>query len=64
MILLTDLCQEGIFRKTGSVSRQQELKFLINQLKPVNLDDFTAHDVASVLKSILADLPEPLLTDV
>lgn len=61
---LEDLCQEGIFRKTGSVSRQQELKFLVNQLKPLNLDEFTCHDVASVMKSILADLPEPLLTEV
>lgn len=60
----SDLCQEGIFRKTGSVSRQQELKFLVNQLKPLNLDEFTCHDVASVMKSILADLPEPLLTEV
>lgn len=60
----TDLCQEGIFRKTGLVSRQQELKFLVNTLKPLNLNDFTCHDVASVVKSILADLPEPLLTEV
>jgi hypothetical protein len=60
----TDLRQEGIFRKTGSVSRQQELKFLVNQLKPLNLEEFTCHDVASVMKSILADLPEPLLTEV
>lgn len=59
-----DLSQEGIFRKTGSVSRQQELKFLVNQLKPLNLEEFTCHDVASVVKSILADLPEPLLTEV
>lgn len=60
----SDLKQEGIFRKTGSVSRQQELKFLVNQSKTINLDEFTCHDVASVMKSILADLPEPLLTEV
>jgi hypothetical protein len=64
VISFTDLRQEGLFRKTGSVSRQQELKFLVNQLKPLNLDEFTCHDVASVMKSILADLPEPLLTEV
>lgn len=46
------------------MSRQQELKFLVNHLKPLNLEEFTSHDVASVLKSILADLPEPLLTEV
>lgn len=60
----SDLKQEGIFRKTGSVTRQQDLKFLVNQMKTINLDEFTCHDVASVMKSILADLPEPLLTEV
>ncbi|CAO1403822.1 unnamed protein product [Diamesa serratosioi] len=59
-----NLEQEGIFRKTGSVARQGELKFLINQLKAFNLDEYTAHDCASVLKSLLADLPEPLLTEI
>jgi hypothetical protein len=60
-----DLRQEGIFRKTGSVSRQNELKYLVNQLKPLNLDsEYTAHDVASVLKSFLNDLPEPILSEV
>lgn len=56
--------QEGIFRKTGSVNRQGELKFLVNQLKPLKLDEYTAHDVASVLKSVLNDLPEPILSEV
>jgi hypothetical protein len=39
---------------------------MINQGKPVKLEsgEYTAHDVASVLKSLLADLPEPLLTEV
>lgn len=59
-----DLSQEGIFRKTGSVGRQQALKYLFNQLKPLNLDEYTCHDVASVMKSVLADMPEPLLTEV
>jgi len=55
--------QEGIFRKTGSVARQHELKANVNQQLPLNLQEYTAHDVASVMKSILADLPEPLLTE-
>jgi hypothetical protein len=61
---MIDLMQEGIFRKTGSVNRQNELKFLVNQLKPLKLDEYTAHDVASVLKSVLNDLPEPILSEV
>lgn len=64
MFTSTDLSQEGIFRKTGSVGRQQTLKFLFHQLKPLNLDEYTCHDVASVMKSVLADMPEPLLTEV
>lgn len=61
-----NLKQEGLFRKTGSISRQQQLKFLINQLKPFELDqksEYSAHDCASVLKSILSDLPEPILSE-
>lgn len=56
--------QEGIFRKTGAVSRQNELKFMVNQHKHLKLDEYTAHDVASVLKSVLNDLPEPILSEV
>jgi RhoGAP domain len=33
-------------------------------MKPFKLEEYTAHDVASVLKSILSDLPEPLLCEV
>ncbi|XP_058169233.1 nuclear pore complex protein DDB_G0274915 [Anopheles ziemanni] len=60
-----NISQEGIFRKTGSVSRQNELKNLLVQSTPFSLDqgDYTAHDCASVLKSFLADLSEPLLTE-
>ncbi|XP_053670204.1 uncharacterized protein LOC128720551 [Anopheles nili] len=60
-----NISQEGIFRKTGSLSRQNELKNLILQGNVLPLDEagYTAHDCASVLKSFLADLPEPLLTE-
>lgn len=64
---IADLTQEGIFRKTGSLSRQNELKIFLYQNEDlINLNDkgFTAHDCASVLKSVLADFPEPLLTEV
>ncbi|XP_055607387.1 serine-rich adhesin for platelets [Uranotaenia lowii] len=60
-----NVIQEGIFRKTGSLNRQNELKSALVQGLPINLDsgDYTAHDCASVLKSFLADLSEPLLTE-
>ncbi|XP_042868900.1 uncharacterized protein LOC122251229 isoform X4 [Penaeus japonicus] len=60
-----NITQEGIFRKSGSLTRQQELKNLLNSGGDLNLDYgvYSAHDCASVLKSFLADLPEPLLTE-
>lgn len=60
-----DIVQEGIFRKTGAVSRQQQLKTSLNEEIPVDFDDnnFSVHDCASVLKNFLSELPEPLVTD-
>ncbi|XP_021919562.1 uncharacterized protein LOC110829787 isoform X2 [Zootermopsis nevadensis] len=60
-----NICQEGIFRRSGKITRQQELKSLLNQGLPLNLDNghFSVHDCASVLKNFLAELPESLLTD-
>ncbi|XP_057340181.1 uncharacterized protein LOC130677435 [Microplitis mediator] len=57
--------QEGIFRRTGKLKRQQDLKSLLYQGHPLNLDDgiYSVHDCASVLKSFLAELSEPLLTE-
>lgn len=57
--------QEGIFRRTGAVSRQNELKTCLMQDKDINIKDggYSVHDCATVLKGFLADLPEPLMTD-
>ncbi|XP_035773463.1 uncharacterized protein LOC118456636 isoform X2 [Anopheles albimanus] len=60
-----NISQEGIFRKTGSLTRQSELKNLLVQGNTLPLDqgDYTAHDCASVLKNFLSELSEPLLTE-
>ncbi|XP_052863553.1 uncharacterized protein LOC128270187 [Anopheles cruzii] len=60
-----NISQEGIFRKTGSLTRQNELKNLLVQGNALHLDqgDYTAHDCASVLKNFLSELSEPLLTE-
>ncbi|KAB0792530.1 hypothetical protein PPYR_14489 [Photinus pyralis] len=60
-----NISTEGIFRRTGSLARQQELKNLLNQGVTVSLENntYSVHDCASVLKGFLADLPEPLLTE-
>ncbi|XP_014207890.1 uncharacterized protein LOC106638987 [Copidosoma floridanum] len=59
------IVQEGIFRRTGKLTRQQDLKTALYQGSPLHLDEgkFSVHDCASVLKGYLADLSEPLLTD-
>jgi hypothetical protein len=64
-LLILGIIQEGIFRRTGKLTRQQELKNALYQGLPLDLDEgrFSVHDYASVLKGFLADLPEPLLTD-
>ncbi|XP_053605022.1 uncharacterized protein RhoGAP54D [Plodia interpunctella] len=60
-----NVTQEGIFRRTGSLSRQQELRQLLLTGSSLELDEgrFSVHDCASVLKGFLAELPQPLLMD-
>lgn len=60
-----NICKEGVFRKTGSLSRQQEIKSLLSSGAAIDLNSgqYNVHDLASVLKGFLADLPEPLLTE-
>ncbi|KAI5646054.1 rhoGAP domain-containing protein [Phthorimaea operculella] len=60
-----NVTQEGIFRRTGSLSRQQELRQLLITGSNLGLEDsrFSVHDCASVLKGFLAELPQPLLMD-
>ncbi|XP_011298835.1 uncharacterized protein RhoGAP54D [Fopius arisanus] len=59
------IAQEGIFRRTGKLTRQQDLKMALYQGHPIDLEDgpYSVHDCASVLKNFLAELPEPLLTE-
>lgn len=45
------------------MSRQNELRRRFDEQTVVDFSAYTVHDCASVLKSIIADLPEPLLTD-
>lgn len=47
------------------MARQNELRRRLNDHDTLDFNDgvYTVHDCASVLKAVLADLPEPLLTD-
>lgn len=60
----SDLHVEGLFRVPGNSVRQQTLKELLNSGADVNLEsgDFHPNDVATLLKTFLGELPEPLLT--
>ncbi|XP_074042192.1 rho GTPase-activating protein 19 isoform X2 [Leptinotarsa decemlineata] len=56
---------EGIFRRTGSLERQHDLRNLLNRGVTLMLEEgtYNVHDCASVLKSFLSELPDPLLTE-
>jgi len=60
-----NVTEEGIFRKSGSLKKQQDLMERINNGEEVSLEDgeFTTHECASVLKTFLSNLPEPLVTN-
>ncbi|XP_020495251.1 rho GTPase-activating protein 19 isoform X1 [Labrus bergylta] len=62
--LSKNLHVEGLFRVPGNSVRQQTLKELLNSGNDVDLDsgDFHPNDVATLLKTFLGELPEPLLT--
>lgn len=69
---IAGLQQEGLFRKSGHIGRQKVLRELIEAspetgseviVTQLNSGNFSPHDVASLLKSFLGDMPQPLLTD-
>lgn len=58
------LYTEGIYRKSGVNSKVRELKTKMEESNQdeVNFEDYQMHVLASVLKSFLREMPEPLLT--
>ena len=61
---------DGIFRLSGSVKRTTELRLLIERDPYVDLENLQlesghvkVHDIASLVKTYLRLLPEPLITD-
>nr|CAI5839127.1 unnamed protein product [Callosobruchus analis] len=58
--ILTKVDTEGIFRKEGSKSRQNEIKLSLDRGCPLGTEHHVI-DVAVVLKSFLRELPEPLI---
>ncbi|XP_070498326.1 ralA-binding protein 1-like isoform X2 [Chironomus tepperi] len=52
---------EGIFRKTGSVKKQQEIKDYLENGGSLNDKNFNVIDIANLLKKYFRELPEPLI---
>ena len=65
--LFSDLKEEGLFRKSGHIGRQRLLREKLdageNLCVELERDVYSAHDVASLLKIFLGELPEPLLSE-
>ncbi|KAG5855273.1 hypothetical protein ANANG_G00047350 [Anguilla anguilla] len=62
--LSRNLHVEGLFRVPGNSIRQQALREMLNSGVDIDLEtgDYHPNDVASLLKTFLGELPEPLLT--
>lgn len=60
-----NVIEEGIFRKSGSLKKQQDLMDRMDKGEEVCFVDgiYTTHECASVLKTFLSNLPEPLVTN-
>ncbi|XP_073978459.1 unconventional myosin-IXb-like isoform X2 [Rhodnius prolixus] len=58
------LYTEGIYRKSGVSSKVRELKARMEEgkIESIQFERYQAHVLASVLKSFLREMPEPLLT--
>lgn len=63
----SDLQEEGLFRKSGHIGRQRLLREKLDAGEDLCVelerDVYSAHDVASLLKIFLGELPEPLLSE-
>lgn len=66
MAFHTDICSEGLFRKSGNKNRINALRELLGtQPAAASIDSqlYTPYDVSCVLKEFLRELPEPLVTE-
>lgn len=54
---------EGLFRKTGNISRQKTVRKQLLECSMIDLELISSHDGANVLKNFIRDLCEPLLTN-
>jgi hypothetical protein len=63
------LSQEGLFRRNGKIKQQHELMKLVKEKSKEEIaqlldsEAYSVHEVATVLKNLLADMSEPLLVE-
>lgn len=62
-IELKGLYTEGIYRKSGTTSKINELKQRLENGDDVDLDSYSVHVLTAALKSFFREMPEPLMTD-
>ncbi|KAL4237260.1 Rho GTPase-activating protein 6 [Mactra antiquata] len=60
-IISENIENEGVFRKSGAVTRQKEIKQQLESGKN-GLDGANVHDVTALVKQFFRELPEPLFT--
>jgi len=61
-LMNTGMDEEGIFRLSGQVTVRDQLKNAIDHGESINYEQYTAHDVAGILKLYFRELPDPLFT--
>lgn len=54
--------KEGILRQVGNHETVSDLKHKVDRGVEVNVSEIQVHDLSSLLKKYLSELPEPLLT--
>ncbi|KAH9418869.1 Rho GTPase-activating protein 19 [Dermatophagoides pteronyssinus] len=59
------IIEEGLFRKSGVRSRQQELRTMISSGQTIEIDcqKYSVHDCCDLLKRFVSELPQSILTN-
>lgn len=60
-IELKGLYTEGLYRKSGTTSKINEVKTKLDKGEPIDLDSYSIHVLTGVLKSFLREMPDPLM---
>lgn len=62
LIEMKGLYTEGLYRKSGTTSKINEVKMKLDRGEVVDYDAYSIHVLSAVLKSFFREMPEPLMT--